>query len=562
MARMNTVRTNQSGSVALESTGRATTHMGGVGFASDEKSELFRLGVNHIANDKDSFHEKGSSRDVRHASLAASVALADPTWIAGFYKYLRSDANIRTASILGAAAAINARLSNKDAVREDEILSSQGYRGINRHLAAELPGRADEPTEFASYYMSKYGKMPKALKRGLGDAAQRLWNPYSVMKYDTASHGMRFADLMNLAHFTLEDSQLAAHVMNRRFGNAEDADQLPSMIKENISLRKDVANGDVEALLNPSRLRAAGMTWEDALSLAGPKVDKGKLWSALITAGMVPIFATVRNLRNFDEAGISQEAKEFVHKQLTNPEIIAKSRMFPYRFLSAIEQLSSLTWHSSLETATQLATVNVPVLDGETVILVDTSSSMDSPVSSKSKMTLSGLAAFFGGAIAAKNAGNVRMYIYAGDGWSTNSRGGKVTAPVQVNKGHSILSLAQEMRRRTGEVGHGTMTGQAIAETVSPKTKRVIINTDGQSFAFHGGTPSFNSWGSYAKSHRDIVGPKVHLYGFDLAGYKNFDIQSGSRDRSHQLGGMTDATLRWIPAVERGYDCNWPWMED
>lgn len=561
MARMNTVRTNQSGSVALTSADRTTTHMGGVGFASDPRSELFRLGVNHIANDKDSYHEKGSSRDDRHRKLAAEIAVEDPSWIAGFYKYLRSDANIRTASILGSAAAINARLTNSSAVREDEVLSSQGYRGINRHLAAELPSRADEPTEFAAYYMSKYGKLPKAVKRGLGDAAQRLWNPYSVQKYDTASHGMRFADLMNLAHFTLSDSQLAAHIINRRFGNAEDADMLPAMIRENISLRKAVANGDVEALLNPSRLRAAGMTWEDALSLAGSKVDKGKLWSALITSGMVPIFATVRNLRNFDEAGISNEAKDYVHKQLANPEIIAKSRMFPYRFLSAIEQLSSYEWHSSLETATQLATVNVPVLDGETVILVDTSSSMDSPVSSKSKMTLSGLAAFFGGAIAAKNVGNVRMYIYAGDGWG-NRYNGKVTAPVQVNKGHSILALAQEMRRRTGEVGHGTMTGQAIAETVSPKTKRVIINTDGQSFAFNGGNPTFNSWGSYAKSHRDIVGPNVHLYGFDLAGYKNFDVQSGARDRSHQLGGMTDATLRWIPAVERGYDCNWPWMEN
>lgn len=577
MARINTVQKSRSGSSPLVTTGPARTAEGGSGYASDAKSEAYRLGVNLMGNDpKGSFYEKGKAKDIRFTNLMSGIAVEDPSWAAGFLPWLRREANIRTASLMGTAAVIHARLSDADSVREDELLSSLGKPGINRYLAGHVPNRADEPAELAQYYLNVYGSLPKALKRGLGDAANRLWTEYAVMKYDTESHGMRMADLANLCHikpkfipqqweldklpedealdfFTsgnLNKVQLFMHIINRRYGNAEDFNSLPPMIKENISLRKDVANGDLSGLLNSERLRAAGMTWEDALSLAGSRVDKGKLWDALILAGMVPIFATLRNLRNFDEAGISQQAKEYVHAQLTNPEIIIKSRILPFRFLTALENLNSYTWHSDIETATQLATQNIPVLDGETVVLVDTSHSMDSRVSAHSKMTLSGMSAFFGGAFAAKNPATVKMFIFA-DG----------TAPVPVKAGTSALKLAEEMHRRTGEVGHGTQTGLAIQKTVTKDTKRVMIFTDMQSFPSTG--DPFVGWYGYSTGEhlRSLVKPETHMYGFDLAGYKTGDIPSGKGDRSHQLGGMTDHTFKWIPLVEKGINADWPWIK-
>ena len=52
-------------------------------------------------------------------------------------------------------------------------------------------------------------------------------------------------------------------------------------------------------------LAAAGMTWEDVLSLAGSTVDKAALWTALIPS--MGYMALLRNLRNFDEAGVPDE---------------------------------------------------------------------------------------------------------------------------------------------------------------------------------------------------------------------------------------------------------------
>ena len=60
----------------------------------------------------------------------------------------------------------------------------------------------------------------------------------------------------------------------------------------------------------PKTLRLAGMTWEDALSLAGNRVPKKDLWEALIpTMGYM---ALLRNLRNFSEAGIDMVAAALV----------------------------------------------------------------------------------------------------------------------------------------------------------------------------------------------------------------------------------------------------------
>jgi len=569
MARQNTRTVTASRTTPLTSTShpRAQTATGGTGFVSDEKSELFRLGVNGLLGDEKTFHESGKSRDSRLVSLSETIAQTDPTWVAGYYKWLRGpEGNIRTASHLGAAAAIHARNHNTASVKEDELLSSLGFRGVNRHLADSVCQRADEPTELASIYMRQYGKLPKSMKRGLSDAAQRLWNPYSVMKYDTASHQMRFADLMNLGHFSLEDQQLAAHIMNRRYGNTEEFGSLPEMVRENISLRKDVANGDHEALLNPSRLRAAGMTWEDALSLAGPKLDKGKLWSALIIAGMVPIFATIRNLRNFDEAGITNQASEYVHRQLTDEKVIGKSRILPFRFLTALESLDNFKWKGDLETAVQIATRNVPRLKGKTIVLVDTSGSMSAGISANSKMTRAGVAAFFGGAFAAHNADDVALYIYA-DG----------VKRVDVKKGHSVLKLAEEMHRRNGEVGHGTQTGLAMRQACyeNPDAKRLIDNTDMQSFA-HGNRKNalgrygyrdyddrygrFSRYGFSREGTAADVPDKMHLYSFDLAGYKFTNVQTGDGSRTHQLSGMAgDPMYKWMKAIESGTDADWPW---
>ena len=143
------------------------------------------------------------------------------------------------------------------------------------------------------------------------------------------------------------------------------------------------------------------MTWEDALSLAGSKVSKRDLWAALIPS--MGFMAQLRNLRNFDDAGVPDEVAGDVIARLTDPEQVARSRQFPFRFLSAYRAAPSLRWSYPLERALSLSLANVPALKGRTLVLVDRSGSMFDGVSAKSGLNRADTAALFGVALALRS---------------------------------------------------------------------------------------------------------------------------------------------------------------
>lgn len=526
--------------------GAAKTHTGGVGYVNDAKTELYRLGVNLFAGGEETYHEGSGSRDSRFGTLVEQLANEDPKWTLGFLIWLRSEGNIRTASVLGAMHAIHARQRSGY-----DIAGGSKERGYNRQFAGLIPQRLDEIGEEFAIWQANFGKpFPQPLKRGAGDALKRLANEYSVMKYDTDSHSWRIADVLGVAHVTPADeaqSQLFQMAIAQRYGNEYGVGLLP-MVEENIRLRRDVAKTP-KVLLDASRLKAAGFTWEDALSLAGNKVPKDQLWNALILGGSVGYMAMLRNLRNFEQAGISAEATQYVIHRLSDPQAVAKSRQFPFRFWSAYKNAQGTQWVHALETALQLSTANIPELSGSTLVLIDTSGSMSATLSNKSTIRRDEAAAVFGAALAARNAGKVDLHMFADR-----------HARVKVTKGGSVLRVINDVTRRNGEVGYGTETVKAVKDLFDGHD-RVMIFTDGQSFPNTRGYSS-DSMGYYVGQTRltiDSVVPKgKFVYAWDLAGYKHMDIPSGEGTR-HQLAGLTDGTFKAIPLLERGRSAKWPW---
>ena len=149
--------------------------------------------------------------------LVRTIATGDLPWMTGFLGWLRSDANMRTASVIGAAEALKA------------LLDANQPGG--RALVASVLQRADEPGELLAYWHSRYGRNePKPLKRGIADALVRLYTEYALLKYDTGSHGYRFADVIERVHVTGEHQEvkgtwrgdLYEHAIDRRHdrGNA------------------------------------------------------------------------------------------------------------------------------------------------------------------------------------------------------------------------------------------------------------------------------------------------------------------------------------------------------
>ena len=497
------------------------------GFERTQQSELFLLAVSNFVG-KDTFYETAQNRDDRFAKLSAEVAVADPQWFGGFIGWLRNDAFMRSASVVAAVEGAKA------------LYDSGVTNGTPRALVAASQARADEPGEVLAYYESKYGKnFPAFLKKGVADGAKRLYNEYSLLKYDTDSKGYRFADVLQLTHVNPKDQKqnaLFKYALDRRYGATDLAEHNYEL--DMISTRANLMSAPVEkrkALIGTQAgmqtLSRAGMTWE-ALSgwLQGP-MDK-TAWEAVIPN--MGYMALLRNLRNFVDAGVSAATLRIVLNKLADPEQVAKSKQFPFRFLAAYQaNKGNLKIASALEEALEASLSNVPSLKGRTLILVDRSGSMFTTDGGTQGLDRADTAAIFGTALAlrAEDADLVQF----GSSWG----GRKPYEPVTFKKGNSLLPMLDKFR----DMG-GTDTRAAVQGSFKGHD-RIIIITDEQ----------YNGWGGDPLTS---VPASVPVYTWNLGGYRIAQSESGSKKR-HTFGGLTDKGFQMIPLIEAGQSQQWPW---
>ncbi|MFD9301128.1 TROVE domain-containing protein [Streptomyces sp. NPDC060048] len=508
----------------VRSTGaRARNHHGSRGFVRDSRSELFLLAVANFVTQQTAY-EGGPARDGRFAALVRSLAVEDPEWTAGLLGWLRRDGNMRTASLVGAAEYVKARLD-------------AGATGgpSNRRVVDSVLLRADEPGELLAYWTAAYGRaVPKPVKRGIADAVRRLYGETSLLKYDTASKAYRFGDVLNLVHASPDPAkpwqgELFRHALDRRH-NPETA-EVPAgsrtllahraLMELPVTERRAV----VTAPDGAERLAEAGMTWEALAGwLQGPM--DADAWEAVIPS--MGAMALLRNLRNFDQAGVSDEVAARVAAKVSDPEAVARSRQFPFRYLAAYQHAPSLRWAYPLERALGHSLGNVPALPGRTLILVDRSGSMWSPLSDRSQLNRADAAAVFGTALAlrAEDASLVQF--------------GTGSKEVAYRRGESVLKVLE----RFEDLG-GTYTAEAVRKHYAGHD-RVLIVTDEQATYAHGGDPTA------------LVADTVPVYTWNLAGYRVGHAPSGSANR-HTFGGLTDAAFRMVSLIEDGRDASWPW---
>src|SRR5204862_2956888 len=104
-----TARTLSPPRLGHECTPDFRTYEGGRAFVREPREELFLLAVGNFVSQR-TFYESGAERDDRYARLVGELALQDPEWTAGLLRWLRGEGNMRTASLVGAAAYVRARL--------------------------------------------------------------------------------------------------------------------------------------------------------------------------------------------------------------------------------------------------------------------------------------------------------------------------------------------------------------------------------------------------------------------------------------------------------------------
>jgi hypothetical protein len=499
-----------------------TTFEGGPAWSRDPKSDLFLLAVTNMVAE-DTFYEGAGERDERFRRLAGQVAVQDADWMGRFIGWLRAEAGMRSASLVAAAEAVRARLA-------------AGLAGHNRQLIGAACQRADEPGEMLGYWTSRYGRaLPQPVKRGVADAAVRLYSERSLLKYDSEAAGFRFGDVIDLVHPVPREpwqGELFSHALDRRHSRDKPIPEALGTLRARQVLmavppeaRRDVLRegGAVE------RLADAGITWEALAGwLQGPM--DAAAWQAV--APSMGIFSMIRNLRNFDQAGLSDEAAQRIAARICDPEVIARSRLFPYRFLSAYRAAPSLRWAQPLERALEHSTAAIPALPGRTLILVDTSASMRRPVSARSAVTHVDIGALTGVALARR--GCAADLVGFADGVFRH----------RLDRGGSMLRAMDTFTARIGEVGHGTRIAESLRKTYD-RHDRVIIVSDMQTFApMGGGTVS------------DAVPARVPVFGINTTGYAPSALNTTVPGR-YEIGGFSDKVFTMLSLLAGG-STDWP----
>lgn len=500
---------------AAQADGR--TYEGAPGFARDARGELFLLGVTNMVGE-DTFYEGAGERDARFRDLVATVAVQDYDWLARFLIWLRTEANLRSAPVVGALEAARAMVA-------------AGVPGSRRLVGAVLR-RADEPGEAIAYWLARYGRaIPKPVKRGVADAVVRLYTEHSLLKYDSAGTAVRFGDVIELVHpaaGTPAQGDLFRHALDRRHQRGNPIPASLAVLRRRAELAA-LPVAERRAAVDPDTLRAAGMTWEALAGWGQGRMDAAAWEAAIPSMGYM---ARLRNLRNFDEAGVADEVAATVAARLADPAEVARSRQLPMRFLSAYRAAPSLRWAPALERALDHALANVPALAGRTLVLVDTSGSMHATLSRGSDLRRWDAAALFGLAVARRSAQADVVSFASG------------TKVFPARTGESLLRALERWARDGYFLNGGTSTAAAVAGHYR-RQDRVVIVTDEQ---------------AHWHDRYDVtaaVPAHVPVYTWNLAGYRHGHAPSGSANR-HVFGGLGDAAFRMMPLIEAGANADWP----
>lgn len=560
MSKFNVKGAKPKVSSPVTTTGALTkTALGATAYERSTQSDLYLLATSNLI-DKKNFHEPVSAkRDERFVDLVHQAAEQDPEFVQGLFPWVRREGYMRTVAVMGAAEAAKA-------------LSDAGrHEGVEDMVADSLQ-RADELGEFLAYWFSIAGKAwPRRYRRvrfGVARAATRLINEYSYGKWDSPQREIRFADVISIVHPKPSDqaqADLFRMILERRRGRTgsslENLPMISAAAKWHELARTDPKD---PVLLGRNFVKQAGLTWEDMMSALGSKVDKADIWSAVTPT--MGITALMRNLRNMDQAGISDETYQAVARVLSDPERVRKGKVFPFSFLSAHRAVDSVRWAYPLEQGLNASLALVPSLKGRTLILVDRSPSMfpaggylyqNNPRFAKDDISLADKAAVFGSALALR-AENAMLYEFGGSigmSWS-GPKGGKATRQVNFRTGASLLKVLDAF----GEPISGTDIPRAVKETFRVSDyDRVVIITDEQSRP--GYLPSnMQEYGGCAETRIDDLIPKTTpVFLWNMAGYQGSILDAAAPNR-HVFGGLSDASFKLLTSVDAGRNTRWPWQ--
>lgn len=254
---------------------------------------------------------------------------------------------------------------------------------------------------------------------------------------------------------------------------------------------------------------------------------------------------TVRmNLATFARHGVFDEpgATDAIATKLRDREAIRQARVFPYQLLAAWAMADGIprTVRDALAVAMEVATENVPAIEGKVYVLPDTSGSMSSPVTGQrrgatSKVSCLDVAALVTATILRKNP-EAEVVPFA-----------ERVKPVALNPWDTITTNAAILARLGGG---GTSCSAPLAELNrrGAKGDLVVYVSDNESWIDSRGgrgTATMREWSRFlARS------PQARMVCIDLQPYAT--TQAADRADVLNVGGFSDEVFRVIAELREG----------
>jgi len=445
---------------------------------------------------KDQYYRSANDQITRTQELVRG--LADKEFLAKAAIFARNEFGMRSITHVVAA----------------EVANTVKGADWTKDFFANVIYRPDDMTETLAYYLSAYGKpVPNALKKGFAKAFGKF-DGYQIAKYRGDGKNVSLVDVVNLV---------------RPVPTEKNAEALKGLVKDTLRSTETWE----------SKLTAAGQTATTDEEKADAKADA---WKTLLAENKLGYFAALRNINNIIEQA-DEDTFAMLLKVLVNEKQIKSSLVFPYRFLTAIQNLKGDAARVrkakvALTKALDISCANIPALDGDTLIVVDYSGSMGSGADS-----YRGIGSIFGSLMAKAQNGDFMIF-------------GNDAAYIDYNPAMPALSLAEEFMTHNNAVGWGstasTSNGKiqvghgtdfpSIFRTINKAYNRIMIFSDMQGW-ISGGAPT-KEFTAYKKKFN--VDPKI--YSFDLSGQGDMMFPENN---VYCLAGFSDKIFDIMKVLEQ-----------
>ncbi len=451
----------------------------GTAYKQSAKMQLISMLLTSFAQDQFYRSAKDTFKD-----LAKLVKEVDAEFAAKAAIYARTKFGMRSIThVLGA-----------------ELAAYASGKPWAKHFYEKMIFRPDDMLETVAYYKAIGGStVPNAMKKGFAQAFNKF-DGYQLAKYRGEGRSVKLVDIVNLVH----------PVATER-------------------------NAKALAQLVAGTLKSTG-TWESKLTQAGQtatnakdkEIRKAAVWKELIESGKIGYFAVLRNLRNIAEQAPKQ--LDAALAILTNEHRIQKSLVLPFRYLVAYKQFNGKNAQerkirAALDRAIEIACQNVPALE-DTLVVVDNSGSMESPVSKSQHMRCSELGAVFGMMLAKRSNADLMEF-------GTSAR------YISYDLKNSVMTFGANFARQN-KVGHGT-SFNAIFNTAKKAYRRIVIFSDMQAWV-GGGAPT-KAFADY----KQRTGADPFVYSIDLRGYGSLQFPENN---VFELAGFSEKIFDTMKVLE------------